>query len=121
MDERELEGYAKILGFTTAAADGAEAKADLIEKRREKVADLTILGIAMKVPVKRAHDRRFLDEMSEGTHTMEDLERSYRFLLGDQQYDELVRAVTDVDGTVDDDALAYAFNAILVDPELKNF
>lgn len=67
MDEGELEAYAKVLGFTTAAAQTAADKAKLIEQKRGRCAELTVLGIAMSIPVKRAHDRRFIDAMTRRT------------------------------------------------------
>ena len=116
MDEGELEAYAKVLGFTTAAAQTAADKAKLIEQKRGRCAELTVLGIAMSIPVKRAHDRRFIDAMNK-----EELDGAFRFLLGDEQYASLMEAVTEDDGTRDDDALGYAYNKLLYSAELKNF
>ncbi len=44
MDEGELEAYAKVLGFTTAAAQTAADKAKLIEQKRGRCAELTVLA-----------------------------------------------------------------------------
>ena len=121
MDEGELEAYAKVLGFTTAAAQTAADKAKLIEKKRARCAELTVLGIAMSIPVKRAHDRRFIDVMNKEDRTTEELDGAFRFLLGDEQYASLMDAVTEDDGTKDDDALGYAYNKLLYSAELKNF
>ena len=74
MDEGELEAYAKVLGFTTAAAQTAADKAKLIEQKRGRCAELTVLGIAMSIPVKRAHDRRFIDAMNKEDRTTEELD-----------------------------------------------
>lgn len=121
MDEGELEAYAKVLGFTTAAAQTAADKAKLIEQKRGHCAELTVLGIAMSIPVKRAHDRRFVDAMNKEDRTTEELDGAFRFLLGDEQYASLMEAVTEDDGTQDDDALGYAYNKLLCSAELKNF
>lgn len=121
MDEGELEAYAKVLGFTTAAAQTASDKAKLIEQKRGRCAELTVLGIAMSIPVKRAHDRRFIDAMNKEDRTTEELDGAFRFLLGDGQYASLMEAVTEDDGTQDDDALVYAYNKLLYSAELKNF
>lgn len=119
MDEGELEAYAKVLGFTTAAAQTAADKAKLIEQKRGRRAELTVLGIAMSIPVKRAHDRRFIDAMNKEDRTTEELDGAFRFLLGDEQYESLMEAVTEDDGTQDDDALGYAYNKLLYSAELK--
>ena len=121
MDEGELEAYAKVLGFTTAAAQTAADKAKLIEQKRGRCAELTVLGIAMSIPVKRAHDRRFIDAMNKEDRTTEELDGAVRFLLGDEQYASLMEAVTEDDGRRDDDALGYAYNKLLYSAELKNF
>lgn len=121
MDEGELEAYAKVLGFTTAAAQTAADKAKLIEQKRGRCAELTVLGIAMSIPVKRVHDRRFIDAMNKEDRTTEELDGAFRFLLGDEQYASLMEAVTEDDGTRDDDALGYAYNKLLYSAELKNF
>ena len=86
MDEGELEAYAKVLGFTTAAAQTAADKAKLIEQKRGRCAELTVLGIAMSIPVKRAHDRRFIDAMNKEDRTTEELDGAFRFLLGDEPH-----------------------------------
>ncbi len=121
MDEGELEAYAKVLGFTTAAAQTAADKVKLIEQKRGRCAELTVLGIDMSIPVKRAHDRRFIDAMNKEDRTTEELDGAFRFLLGDEQYASLMEAVTEDDGTRDDDALGYAYNKLLYSAELKNF
>ena len=82
---------------------------------------LTVLGIAMSIPVKRAHDRRFIDAMNKEDRTTEELDGAFCFLLGDEQYASLMEAVTEDDGTQDDDALGYAYNKLLYSAELKNF
>ena len=97
MDEGELEAYAKVLGFTTAAAQTAADKVKLIEQKRGRCAELTVLGIAMSIPVKRAHDRRFIDAMNKEDRTTEELDGAFRFLLGDEQYTSLMEAVTEDD------------------------
>lgn len=121
MDDGELEAYAKVLGFTTAAAQTAADKTKLIEQKRGRCAELTVLGIAMSIPVKRAHDRRFIDAINKEDRTTEELDEAFRLLLGDEQYASLMEAVTEDDGTQDDDALGYAYNKLLYSAELKNF
>ena len=44
-----------------------------------------------------------------------------RLLLGDEQYEMLVGACTEEDGTEDVDAMSYAVIAITGSEELKNF
>ena len=121
MSEDELEAYANELGFTTRAAAGREAKAALIERRRERGVDVDAIGVSLHLTVKAAHDRRFQELISKRDRDGRDVEDAFRLLLGDEQFGELQQAATDEDGTVDEDALAYAYNRILSCEELKNF
>ena len=92
-DEAELEAYAKVLGFTTAAAQTAADKAKLIEQKRGRCAELTVLGIAMSIPVRRAHDRRFIDAMNKEDRTTEELDGAFRFLLGDEPLEGVFQGI----------------------------
>lgn len=121
MGSEELEAYAKSLGFTLAAADGVEAKVSLIEKRRSRSVSLSVLGVPLEVEVRRAHDSRFFDVINDPARTRADLMGAFKRLLGDGQWAELVAACTDSDGTVDEDALAFAMDRLLSCEELKNF
>ena len=121
MPEDELEAYAAALGFSARAAKGRKAKAALIERRRERGVDVECLGVALRIPVKAAHDRRFQSLISKDGRTGDDVEEAFRLLLGEEQFALLHEAATDEDGTVDDDALAFAYNRVLGSEELKNY
>lgn len=121
MSAAELDEYAKMLGIVASPAKTAAAKAKLIEKRRERAASLRMLGIDLEIPIKRAHDKRVSDLMAKPNLTDLEVEEVMRLLLGDEQMDELARACTDDDGTVDTDAFGLAFTKIITSSELKNF
>lgn len=120
MSAEELEAYAKSMGFTTAAAPDIEDKVRIIEGKRNRAAHLTVLGVDLEIPIKRANDKRVNDVLTRGG-TRDELERAFRLLLGDAQYDELMAACVDEDGTVDEPAISYAYGALIESDELKNF
>ena len=120
MDEKELEAYASVLGFSVAKGCGAESMRGSIERRRERCATVRALGIDFEIPIKRAHDKRVARLINEAKSD-EDLEKGMRMLLGEEQYAELVGACIDEDGTEDVEAMSYAIIAITRSEELKNF
>ena len=114
MTDEELEQYARTLGFTTKAAKSHDAKVRLIAKRRER-------GVDLRLPVRAAHDLRFTQLISKPDRTDDDIEAAMAMLLGEEQMGALREAATEDDGTVDQDALAFAYARILSSDELKNF
>ena len=44
-----------------------------------------------------------------------------RLIVGDEAWDELVKAATEEDDTVDNDALGFAIASIITSRELKNY
>ena len=121
MSASELDAYAEIMGFSARGAKTAEQKAALIERRRGRVGEITLLGVPVSVPVKRLHDKRVTDLLSMEGRTDEETERLVRLIVGDESWDALVAAATEEDGTVDNDALGYAVVALLTSRELKNY
>lgn len=121
MGSKELEAYAQAMGFTTAAGKDAAAKVEIINRKRERAAEVSVLGVDLSVPVKRAHDKRVNDLLNKRGRTDADVMEAFRILLGDDQMAELVKAATDEDGTYDEVALSFAFNSILASKQLKNF
>lgn len=121
MSAAELDAYARAMGFTAAAGKTAEDKIRIIEAKRSREVTVTVLGTVLSIPVKRAHDKRFSELMGKRPRTDGDVEEAFRILLGDEQFDELYRAATDEDGTLDEAAIAYAFSALLGNADLKNF
>ena len=121
MSEAELDEYAKALGFTAKAAPDKSAKIDMITRRREKVVTVSALGIDFDIPVKRAHDKRVADLLTKPTRSDEEAEKAMQLLLGEEQFTELANACIEDDGTVDVEAMGYAYVRILTSDELKNF
>lgn len=121
MSDDELEGYAKQLGFSVKAGKTTAEKLQIIEGKREREAILSVIGVALHIPLKRVHDRRFRDLISKPGRTDEDVESAFRLALGEDQFRALNEAATDDDGTVDEQALTFAYNSILASEELKNF
>lgn len=117
----ELDEYASALGVDTTKLRGQKAKLRLIEERRERVATIPVLGLDLRVPVKRLHDKRLTDRIRKPRHTDEETEEIMRDLLGQEQFDSVVERCTDEDGTVDVDAMALAYVKVLTSGELKNF
>lgn len=121
MGPAELDAYAEALGFSAKAGKTAAAKVKIIEEKRGRAASLSVLGVQLEVPVKRAHDARVDELLGKESRTRADVTEAFTLLLGEAQHAEIVRAATDEDGTVDDAALSYAYNALLESKELKNY
>lgn len=121
MSPAELDGYARAMGFSVRGAKTAEQKAALIEERRGRVAEVQLLGVTVAVPIKRLHDKRVTDLLAKGDRTDEETERVARMIVGDEQWEAVVAAATEDDGTVDNDALGYAIVALLTSRDLKNY
>lgn len=121
MDERELDEYGKLLGVELAPCETLEEKLEMIERKRERAATVSALGIKFKIPMKRVHDKRISDIISSKNPSDEDMYTALELMLGGSQTKKLIDACTDDDGTVDSDALGLAFVKILTSDELKNF
>lgn len=121
LEPEELDEYAKTLGIDTAKAKGGKAKVELIERRRERVAEISALGITVTVPVRRMHDKRITDRLNGRRLSDSQLEKLMRDLLGDEQMDAVIEHVTEEDGTVDVDALGLIIAKIVRSDDLKNF
>ena len=121
MDEAELEAYAGTMGFSVKAGGSRDEKVAIIRRKRERVAELTVLGVPIRVPVKRAHDKRVTDLISKRDRSDEETVELFRLLVGEEGWEELLAAATEEDGTVDNDALAYALRTVLFSRELKNY
>lgn len=120
MGADELDAYAKALGVSLRGAKDPAQKRRAIETRRERRASMTVLGVDVEIPIKRAHDKRVSDLLS-GTRTDDDMERAFRLLVGDEQFAAIEAACTEDDGLVDVEAFAYAVAAVLGNADLKNF
>lgn len=121
MSEPEIDEYAKVLGIELAPCKTLEEKIDMIERRRERGVIVTVLGIDLDIPIKRVHDKRVADIISNPRATDEDTYEAMALILGDAQMRKLVEACTDEDGVVDSHALGLAFVKILTSDQLKNF
>ena len=73
------------------------------------------------MPVRAAHDLRFTQLINKPDRTDDETEAAMAMLLGEEQMGALREAATEDDGTVDQDALAFAYMRVLSSDELKNF
>lgn len=119
MGSEELERYANTMGFSVLSAKTDEQKRALIQSRRERTAEIDVMGLHLVIPMKRVADQRVVDAYEK--HTDESVADALRLLLGEEQFAELVSACTEEDGLVDSTALAYATVEILNSDALKNF
>lgn len=120
MSEGELNDYAKALGLEAEGAPDAAAKIRLIESKRERIVIISVIGMDFEIPVKRAHDQRIADlVMSNGGDAA--VAEALKLMLGDKQFDQLIKACTDDDGTIDVEAIGLAYVKIFSSEELKNF
>lgn len=120
MSEAELDEYGKLLGIAMKAAKDAESKAALIERRRAKVAKVRVLGLDLEIPVKRLSDKRVTDLLGADS-TDETQVEAMRLILGNEQFDKVVAACTEDDGTIDIYAMGLCFSKIITNQKLKNF
>lgn len=121
MSKSELDEYGKVLGVDVSGKRTVAHKADAIEKRRERVAEVEALGLTLSIPVKRMRDKRVTDLASKRPMTDADASELLGLLLGGEQMEALADRATDGDGTVDIDAMGLAMARILASDELKNF
>lgn len=119
MSADELERYANTMGFSVLSAKGDDAKRDLIISKRERCAELTVLGVELSIPMKRTMDQRIIDEVNKGSD--DGYARAINLILGDEQYERLIDACTEDDGLLDTAALGYAATEIMTSDALKNF
>lgn len=121
MSGSELDGYAKVLGLDTTKAKAKARKIDIICSARERTAEIDVLGLTLSVPIKRLHDKRITDKLNAEQLNDAQLESLMCDILGKEQLELLQSHCTDEDGTIDVDAMAYAFNVILTSSAVKNF
>ncbi|MBQ9058521.1 MAG: hypothetical protein IJ125_05005 [Atopobiaceae bacterium] len=122
MSESELANYAQACGIDISKAKGHAAKVELIESARERTAELSTIGMKLVIPIKNLHDKRVSDMLSAlDISNNADVELAMRAILGDAQFEALVKHCTEDDGYVDIDALGTAIHAVLSSQELKNF
>ena len=121
MSKTELDSYAAVLGFDVSGKKTIPQKVAQIEKRRERTAEVEVLGLTVSIPIKRMHDKRVTDLMSKRPMTDQCATDLLVLLLGDDQMSQLINRATDDDGTVDVDAMGLAIARILGSEDLKNF
>ncbi|MGR1083939.1 hypothetical protein ACUYFE_07925 [Olegusella massiliensis] len=121
MSDKELDGYADVMGIdVTGIADHA-AKIDKIESTRNRIATVRACGLELHIPIKVLHDKRLIDKYADGALTNTKLENFIYDLVGDKQMEAIRERCTDEDGTVDTDGYLFILNAINESSELKNF
>lgn len=121
MSAKELDEYAKSCGIQVTRLKSKQDKIRVINERRERSVIVRALGIDFEIPIKRVHDKRLADLINKPNATDDDMAEAMLLLLGQEQLDELVRACTEEDGSVDVDAMAVAYVRIITSKELKNF
>ena len=121
MTAAELDEYGKAMGIEMRPAATVADKIALIEGRRGQCAEISALGVSLRIPKKALSDKR-LTELLNTPGGMDDAQATdaLRLLLGDAQLATLRDAATDDDGTVDNVALGVAFVRILQSEQLKN-
>ena len=119
MSAKQLDEYGKALGIEMGGTNSVEAKMKLIETKRNNEASISVLGLELNIPKKRISDKRITDLMSK---PMDDLqaEECMTLMLGEEQMEEVVKACTDEDGSVDTVAMGVVFTTVFTSPELKN-
>lgn len=121
MSASELNEYAKAIGIKKLVGKTRAEKIEYLEKRRHRSATIKVLGVTLNIPIKALHDRRVYEVLDSPTSTDNDCVETLKLVIGEEQFQELLAACTDEDGTVDSDALAYAYAVILHSPELKKY
>lgn len=121
MTAAELDEYGKAMGIEMRPAATVADKIALIEGRRGQCAEVSALGVPLRIPKKALSDKR-LTELLNAPGGMDDAQatEAFRLLLGDAQLATLRDAATDDDGTVDNVALGVAFVRVLQSEQLKN-
>ena len=117
----EIDEYAAVLGIDTTKLKAKAAKVERIEKARERVADIDVLGMTVAVPIKKLHDKRITDRMTSGAMSDRQLDGLMKDLLGEEQLQRVYEHCTDEDGTVDVEAIALVYTTIVKSDSLKNF
>lgn len=121
MSTKELDEYAELLGFSVSSFKGVDAKIEEIQKHRNRHVSITVLGVELDISLRALRDKRFNDILNSSYDNNQEIEKAMVMLLGEQQYSELVKAVTEEDGVIDIDALSFAIGKIVTSPKLKNF
>lgn len=120
MNAQQLDEYGKVLGIDMKDAKTIDNKVELIEKRRNNEATVSVLGLELRVPKKRMTDKRVTDLLEKSMSDVE-AEECMTLLLGEDQMAQVVTACTDVDGSVDTIAMGIVFTTVFTCEELKNF
>lgn len=120
MSAKELDEYGAILGIEMRPAKTEAEKIALICTRRERTATVCALGMQFEVRMKSLSDKRVTEILQANERTDEDVLTVLDLMLGEEQFAQLMEAVTDEDDTIDVNALAYAFVQIVTSDELKN-
>ncbi|MGN0034645.1 MAG: hypothetical protein ACI364_02830 [Coriobacteriales bacterium] len=122
MSLTDIDGYARVLGLDTTGKKTKEAKVAAIEKARQRVAEVDVLGVTCTVPVRAVHDLGVGRTLRKGGRmTDAEAEELMERLLGDEQFAAVMEAATDDDGVVDSDAFGFGFWQLVNSDDLKNF
>lgn len=120
MSNKELEEYAHALGIPAKAVRQAKNKAEYIWHRWNQTVTVKTLGLELEIPAKLLRDKATIEALSNPLLNDTQADEIIQKLLGEKQYNELVKACTDEDGITDVVALGVAFARILSSEKLKN-
>ena len=121
MSLEQLDMYGKACGIDVTGKRTKAQKVALIEERRQRVAEIDVLGMTLAVPVRAMHDKRVTDLLDRGGLSEAEADALMTMLLGEDQYARLVERCPDEDGVVDVSAVGLAFATVIRSPELKNY
>lgn len=121
MSKTDLDNYAKMIGLDVSNKKTIPKKVEAIESRRQRVGEIDVLGVHLVIPIKRLQDKRVTDLVGKQSQTDEEASELMMLVLGEEQYQSIIAAATDDDGTVDVIAMGLALATILNSPELKNY
>lgn len=116
----DLDLYARAIGCDVSKAKTKAQKVAAIEKRHERTADVEVLGVTVTIPIKRVYSKQMDELLMEIRKDGNGVYKALETLLGDEQYQTVVDAATDEDGTVDAVAIGFALDRLMRSDELKN-
>ncbi len=121
MSLEQLDRYGEVCGIDVTGRRTKAQKVAAIEQRRERTADIDVLGMTLSVPIRALHDKRVTDMLQSKDFGDEQATELMLMLLGEEQYEALLDRCTDDDGVVDVEAVGFAYGVITSSEELKNF
>lgn len=119
MTLKDIDSYGKSIGMDVTGKKSKKAKIDELMKFRGRKVTVSLLGHDFEILMKRLADKRLADLQGK-EWTDQHIYDALKLILGDEQYEKLMSIATDEDGTVDSQALGFAFGQILRSTAVKN-